>query len=75
MTARDRRAPRVVEAAPSQMTAEQHAFAQGKRAAASGQRTNPYRNLSLRVAWDRGYLHESNTRRGLRPLDTARRKP
>lgn len=71
MTARDRRAPRVVEAAPSQMTAEQHAFAQGKRAPAGA--SNPYRARDLRAAWTRGRKHALLIASGLRPLDTARR--
>jgi hypothetical protein len=62
---------------PSPLTAEQSAFAQGKRARAAHRpaSANPYRNRALHDAWHRGYRFESAHREGLRPLDTVRRVP
>lgn len=77
MSARDRREARTRESRSAQRTAEQHAFAQGKRAGERRLAThaNPYRAPDLREAWARGHRLGIATADGLRPLDTARRKP
>ena len=64
------------EVPPSPLSAEQSAFAQGKRARGAGrpEDANPYRNHELRDAWSRGYRFESARRDGLRPLDTVVRR-
>ena len=65
------------EAPAALQTAEQLAFAQGKRAREAGRASssNPYRKALLAEAWHRGYRYAASLRMGLVPLDTARRLP
>lgn len=76
MSARDRREARH-EAPPAQFSREQHAFAQGKRAATNGlaATANPYTDPHLRARWLAGWYYARKLADGLRPLDTARRLP
>jgi len=56
---------------------EAEAFTRGKLAARMNvaAERNPFTVPTTRAAWARGHAYETNLIRGLRPLDTARRKP
>lgn len=63
---------RAFEAVPSRdLTPEQHAFAVGKHGGKCPLRMRTSR--ALKAAWLRGRTFAEHQRRGLRPLDTARR--
>lgn len=60
----------------SRLTGEQAAFRLGKEAVGDSRFSrNPFTDRARREAWHRGHTYEANLRRGLLPLDTARRLP
>lgn len=59
----------------SRLTDEQKAFAHGKRSVTTERACRCRDCRTWARAWHRGHTYEANLRRGLLPLDTARRLP